>query len=278
MTSSNPAFASCSYLFVPGSQPQRFDKACASGADAVIIDLEDAVAPADKAAARAAIADWLRPGHDVVIRVNAAGTAWHDEDVALCARAGVAGLMLPKAESPEVLRDLARRLPALPLLPLVESAHGMGNAAQLALAPQVQRLVFGSIDFQLDMGIDGEAEELLYFRSHLVLACRLAGIAAPVDGVTVTVSDDALLEADARRARRLGFGGKLCIHPRQLDAVHAAFAPTTLELSWAGRVVAEAGNAGAAFALDGKMVDRPVILRAQAVLRAHARRVAARER
>ncbi|WP_373987292.1 CoA ester lyase [Duganella sp. BuS-21] len=264
-----------SYLFVPGSEPRRFDKACASGADAVIIDLEDAVAPGDKAGARDAVAAWLRLRRRVIVRINAVDTRWFDDDVALCGLDGVAGVMLPKAESCEVLLALAARLPTMPLLPLVESARGFSVAGELARCPQVQRLVFGSIDFQLDLGIDGEGDELLYFRSGLVLASRLAGIAAPVDGVTVAVSDPARLEADARRARRLGFGGKLCIHPNQLATVNTAFAPSAAEMDWARKVVAAAEVESGAFRLDGKMVDRPVILRAQAVLRAHAARTCA---
>lgn len=264
-----------SYLFVPGSQPLRFDKACASGADAVIIDLEDAVAPGDKGNARAAVAAWLRPGRRVIVRINAADTPWFEDDVALCALDGVAGVMLPKAESCDVLEALAARLPAMPILPLIESARGFHAAGQLALCPQVQRLVFGSIDFQLDLGIDGEGEELLLFRSGLVLASRLAGIAAPVDGVTVAVDAPALLDHDARRARRLGFGGKLCIHPAQLATVNAAFAPTSAALAWARKVVDAASGESGAFRLDGKMVDRPVVLRAQAVLQAHAARTCA---
>jgi citrate lyase subunit beta/citryl-CoA lyase len=262
-----------SYLFVPGNRPQRFDKACAADADAVIIDLEDAVASHEKHSARDAVAAWLHADREVIIRINAADTNWFDDDIALCAQRGVAGVMLPKAESCEVLLALAARLPGLPLLPLVETAGGISAAAQLAACCQVQRLVFGSIDLQLDLGIDGEGEELLYFRSHLVLASRLAGIAAPVDGVTVAVGDEALLDADARRGRRLGFGGKLCIHPSQLATVNAAFAATESALAWARKVVsAAADGAGGAFRLDGRMIDRPVILRAEAVLLAHAQR------
>lgn len=265
----------CSYLFVPGTQPQRFDKACASGADAVIIDLEDAVAPGDKAGARAALAAWLHPARRAIVRVNAVDTAWFEDDIALCAQAGVAGVMLPKAQSCDVLSDLAARLPGTPLLPLIESAQGIDRANQLAGCPQVQRLVFGSIDFQLDLGIDGDGEELLFFRSALVLASRLAGVAAPVDGVTVAVADQAQLAFDAQRARRLGFGAKLCIHPNQLRTVHDAFAPDAGAVAWARAVLNAAERESGAFQFDGKMVDRPVILRAQAVLQADARRGAA---
>ena len=137
----------------------------------------------------------------------------------------------------------------------------------IASAPGVQRLVFGSIDFQLDLGIDGEGEELLFFRSQIVLASRLARLQPPVDGVSTALDDEALLRADSERARRLGFGAKLCIHPRQVTAVNAAFTPDAQAVQWAQRVLQAAADAGgAAVALDGRMIDKPVILRAQDIL------------
>jgi citrate lyase subunit beta/citryl-CoA lyase len=138
--------------------------------------------------------------------------------------------------------------------------------------PRVQRLVFGSIDFSLDLNIQESHETLLYARSQLVLASRVAGIAAPVDGVTASFDDPARVHADTLRARALGFGGKLCIHPKQIAPVHEAYAPTLEELAWAERVVAAADAAqGGAVALDGRMVDRPVILIAQQMLEEAAR-------
>jgi citrate lyase subunit beta/citryl-CoA lyase len=255
-----------SYLFVPGDRPERFAKACASGAHAVIVDLEDAVAPEQKAAARTALANWLNPQQPVLVRINAADTAWFGEDCTLAGRPGVAGIMLPKAERLADLEAL-RTAGAAAVLPLIETAVGYDQARALASAPGVQRLVFGSIDFQLDLGIDGEEEELLAFRSGLVLASRLAGVAAPVDGVSTALDDPAQLAADATRARRLGFGGKLCIHPKQVPGVNAAFSPSAQDVRWAQRVLeAAAGANGAAVAVDGKMVDRPVLLRAQAIV------------
>ena len=255
-----------SYLFVPGDRPERFAKACASGAHAVIVDLEDAVAPENKAAARAAVAAWLHPDHPVIVRINAADTEWFREDCALAGRPGVAGILLPKAERLEDIAAL-RAAGAPMVLPLIETAAGYDQARTLAGAAGVQRLVFGSIDFQLDLGITGEDEALLAFRSGLVLASRLAGIAAPVDGVSTALDDPARLAADAARARQLGFGGKLCIHPKQVQGVNAAFSPSEAEVSWAKRVLEAAGSAnGAAIAVDGKMVDRPVLLRARAIL------------
>jgi citrate lyase subunit beta/citryl-CoA lyase len=155
----------------------------------------------------------------------------------------------------------------VPVLPLIETAQGMWNAHAIACAALVQRLMFGSIDFQVDTGITGEDEELLYFRSQLVLVSRVAGIAPPVDGVTTALDDPERLRAETLRARRLGFGAKLCIHPKQVETVNACFAPSQEEVDWATRVMQAAGNAqGAAVAVDGKMVDKPVLLRAQAIL------------
>jgi citrate lyase subunit beta/citryl-CoA lyase len=253
-----------SYLFVPGNRPDRFAKACASGADAVIVDLEDAVPPADKASARAAVAAWLSPERPVVLRINASETEWFADDCALARLPGVAAVMLPKAERVEDILGLGA---GTTVLPLIESAVGFDNVKAIARAPGVQRLVFGSIDFQLDLGIDGDDSELLMFRSGIVLASRLAGLQAPVDGVSTAIDDAAVLRHDAQCGRRLGFGGKLCIHPRQLAEVNAAFSPSESEVAWAARILAAAAAAGgAAVAVDGKMVDRPVILRAQAIV------------
>ncbi|MFL6675929.1 MAG: HpcH/HpaI aldolase/citrate lyase family protein [Massilia sp.] len=261
-----------SYLFVPGNRAERFDKACAAGADQVIVDLEDAVPAADKLAAREALAAWLSPAHPVLVRVNSADSAWFRDDLALCARPGVAGIVLPKAEREADLAAVAEA-GARSILPLIESALGLWNAAALARMPRVERLVFGSIDFSFDLGIKEGHEQLLYARSQLVLASRVAGVAAPVDGVTTTFDDPEVVRADTLRARALGFGGKLCIHPKQLGPVNESFAPTVDELAWAGRVVTAAEAAqGGAVALDGKMVDRPVILIAQQMLEEAKRR------
>ena len=260
--------AARSLLFVPGTRPDRFDKALAAGADVVILDLEDAVPPADKARAREAIAAWLTPRHAVMLRLNGADSAWFRDDLALCRRPGVAAVMLAKAER---ATDLAavRAAGAAAVLPLIESAAGFAALPQLAAAPGVQRLVFGSLDFQIDLGMrDAHEDELLVFRSQLVLASRLAGLQAPVDGVTTAIDDPTRLREDVLRARRLGFGGKLCIHPRQVADVNACFAPGEAERAWARRVLdAAAASGGAAIAVDGQMVDKPVILRAQAILR-----------
>jgi citrate lyase subunit beta/citryl-CoA lyase len=259
-----------SFLFVPGDRPERFAKALAAGADQVIIDLEDAVPPARKAEARAAIAAWLpsAPG-PVLLRSNGAGTPFFAEDLALCAHPAVAGLVLPKAELAADLAQARQAAPGIALLPLVESAQGLAQAASLAAAPGVVRLIFGTVDFQLDLGIPEDGAPLAAFRSQLVLASRLGGAAAPVDGVTVALDDPAALEGDTARARAFGFGGKLCIHPRQVAVVNAGFLPTDRDIAWARRIVealAEGADT-AALAVDGELVDRPVILKAQSILR-----------
>ena len=167
-----------SFLFVPGNRPERFGKACAAGADAVIVDLEDAVPASDKLAARDALAAWLSPASPVLVRINSADSEWFRDDLALCGLPGVAGIVLPKAEREHDLATIAAAgAPAI--LPLIESAQGIWNAIGLARSPCVQRLVFGAIDFSLDLGIIEGHEQLLYFRSQLVLVSRVAGIQAP---------------------------------------------------------------------------------------------------
>lgn len=266
-------FVARSYLFVPGDRPDRFDKALAAGADAVIIDLEDAVAAAKKSEARAAIGQWLAADKRVIVRINADTTEWFGEDLALVRAAGMAGIVLPKAQTIDPALQAICAETGKFLLPLIETAQGFENAYALASVPGVQRLLFGTLDFQMDLGIDGEGDELAYFRSELVLVSRLAGIQPPVDGPSTALDDAAQVSGDTQRARRLGFGGKLCIHPKQVAAVNAAFAPSAEELAWARRVQAAAeASGGAAVALDGRMVDRPVILKAgQIVLEATRR-------
>jgi citrate lyase subunit beta/citryl-CoA lyase len=243
-----------SYLFAPGSRPERFAKALEAGADAVILDLEDAVGLADKAAARDAIAGWLSPDRPVLVRINGSDTPWFEDDLAICGLPGVAGVT-------------ARAGAGVPVLPLIETAAGIWNAHAVATAPGVERLLFGTIDFQVDLGIDGEGEELLHFRSQLVLVSRIAGLLAPVDGVCTAIDDPQRLQEETQRARRLGFGAKLCIHPKQVGVVSDCWRPTPEQVDWARRVVAaDAASGGAAVALDGKMIDRPVLLKAREIL------------
>ena len=261
-----------SFLFVPADRIDRLPKALASGAHAVIVDLEDAVAPEHKAAAREgllqAVAD-LAPAvrGRLLVRLNAVGTAWHGDDVRHLPH-GVGGVVLPKSESGSDVARVAATA-GCPVLPLVESAQGFENLNAIAAAAGVLRLIFGHLDFQVDLGLQAGADEreLDAARLAFVLASRGAGLAPPVDGVTVNLDDTARLQADAQRSRRFGFGAKLCIHPKQVSVVNETLGPTAAERDWARRVVEAAATAGAgAFRLDGQMVDAPVLLRARRVL------------
>jgi citrate lyase subunit beta/citryl-CoA lyase len=257
-----------SFLFVPGNRPERFAKALQSGADAVIVDLEDAVPARLKTEARTTVAAWLSVEHPVYVRVNAHGTEWHEEDVRAIAREGLRGLVLPKAQDPRRVAELAARVPAsASLLPIVENAQGLWGALEIARCARVERLAFGHLDFQRDLGIDGENEEILYARSHLVLTSRLAGVGAPLDGITAALDDTEKLKRDVERARRLGFGGKLCIHPKQIEAVNRGFLPSENDVEWARQVIAAAEAAGGgAVRMGAEMVDAPVVARAQHIL------------
>jgi citrate lyase subunit beta / citryl-CoA lyase len=187
--------------------------------------------------------------------------------VALANHPGVAGIMLPKTETCEQIETVLRNAQAsLKILPIVETAVGFANLTQICVTPRVERIVFGTLDFQVDLNIEGDGEELHLFRSQIVLASRLAGIAAPVDGVSTVLDDVAAIEFEARRGRRFGYGAKLCIHPKQIAAVHRAYAWTSEEQVWAARVLqAVETSGGAAIAVDGKMVDMPVILKARRI-------------
>lgn len=262
-----------SYLFVPAHRPDRYGKALASGADAVIVDLEDAVGPDGKREARDAVSHWLAQAtEDVWLRVNGCATEWFDEDLAVAAHPRIAGVVLPKAESRDDPLRVVERVPGKPLLPMIESAAGLEAARAIASAPSVERLAFGTLDFALDLGLDDADEALLPFRAALSMASRLAGCAPPVDGVTVAIDDEAALRAQTLHARALGFRAKLCIHPRQVATVNEAFTPAADELAWARRVLAAVeASAGHAVSVDGRMVDRPVIRKAQSLLAQEAR-------
>lgn len=275
-----------SYLFVPANRPDRYGKALASGADAVIVDLEDAVAPAAKTQARDTLADWLaqqanqqsnQPANQqdkLWVRINAADTQWYDDDVRCFANAPIAGIVLPKADDCDAIRNIARHFVGprshSRLLPLIETAVGIAQMRDIARARHVERLVFGSIDLQVDLGIQCEPQEseLTHLRVEMVIASRLANIAQPVDGVTTTFDDLPFLEHAVSRARRIGFGAKLCIHPRQVDIVNQGFLPSAEEIAWARAVMAAVAQSdGGAISLNGKMIDKPVIMQAEKFLR-----------
>jgi len=254
-----------SFLFVPANRPERYEKALATRAHGVIVDLEDAVAPDDKAAGREALAKWLSDARPVLVRINATSTDWFADDVRICAHAGVAGIVLPKAEQSADVERVATACPGIPVYPLIESARGLWDVLDVARSTSVAAILFGSIDYQADVGTSDE--NLLYARSRIVLASRVAGIAPPVNGVTQAIDDPELLRRECVRSRQLGFGAKLCIHPKQVDIVNGCFAPTKDEIAWAERIVdAVEKSQGAAVKVDGRMVDRPVLLKAQAIL------------
>ncbi|SAK79663.1 HpcH/HpaI aldolase [Caballeronia fortuita] len=261
--------AAKTYLFVPGNRPERFEKAYASGADAVILDLEDAVATEAKVEARDAVCKWLSESGKAYVRVNAADTEWFKSDLAdIVTCAGLLGIVVPKAEDADFLATVSGKLPPhAVLLPLIETAVGFESLRAIARSPKVERLLFGTIDFQVDTGIRGDGEELQYFRSEITLVSRLAGLAGPVDGVTATLDDGEQLRLETLRGRDLGFRGKLCIHPKQIAHVNAAFTPNADEIDWAKRVLkAVEKSKGSATTVDGKMVDVPIILKARDVL------------
>lgn len=276
-TPSSPVHHARSFLFVPATRPERIAKALDSAADCIVIDLEDAVAMDAKDAARAQLAQHLplltpEQRARTVVRVNAVGTPWHDADIALLrdwAPQGVV-VMLPKAEDADALRRVAQQLgDAARIVALIESLAGLDAADALARDPQVARLAFGHLDFQLDLGMRASAEEpeLAFARNALVAASRRARLPAPIDGVTVPTDDAERLAADARRARAFGFGGKLCIHPAQVAGVNEALGHSDEEQAWARRVIDEAAkHGGAVFNLDGRMVDLPVIRAAEAIV------------
>jgi citrate lyase subunit beta/citryl-CoA lyase len=260
-----------SYLFVPGDRPDRFAKALASGAHAVIIDLEDAVSPEAKAAARQHVRAWRGTQRTldarILVRINDASTSWFDADLALVKECAVAGVVLPKAERASDIGRVKKTLPAEGVIvPIIETARGVLGVEEIAAAEGVQRLAFGTLDYAVDLGLSGDERGLAYPACRMALASKAAGIAAPIAGVTTEIGDDAKLEADLAFARACGFGAKLCIHPRQLTPTHRAFAPTADEVAWALRVMAAVESGRGAVQVDGKMVDRPVILHAQAIL------------
>ena len=257
------------WLFVPGDRPERFAKAAAAGPDVVVLDLEDAVAPADKDAARAHVTDWLPNAEGTVaVRVNAAGSAWHDADIAaLAALPNPTTVVLPKADSPETVAATLAALPAgSAIVALVETALGVARAIDLATSPGVVRLAFGSFDLAAELGVDPDhAPALAPARGSLVLASAVGGLAGPIDGVTGDVRDQELLTADVTAAAALGFAGKLCIHPGQVAPAAAALAPAPDEIAWAERVLAAATEDGVVL-VDGRMVDAPVVARARRIV------------
>lgn len=250
------------FLFVPGSRPDRFATAASSGADVVVLDLEDSVAAADKGEARRNVVEWLSAGHEAVVRVNGRGSSeWATDLDAVVGFDCV--VMVPKSEDPASLSQIGRRAP---VIALIETARGVLAAAEISAASGVVRTAFGHIDLSAELGIDpGGREALLHSRTVVVVAAAAAGIEPPIDGVTTDVSEPRVAASDAVYAKSLGFSGKLCIHPSQIGVVDSALHPTPEEVAWADSVSAASVDGGVV-SLDGHMIDAPVVARARRIL------------
>ena len=255
-------------LFVPGDRPDRFAKAAASGADKVILDLEDAVSADKKAEARAAVARHSLPAKSVVIRVNGRKSPEFDEDMSALDGTSFATIMLPKTESMSDIDALQKTLNrTVTVIPLIETAAGVANLSEILQTPGVMRAGIGEIDLSLDLGCSSESALIQFARCQLVLQSRAKGLLPPLDGVTATLDDDVSIERAARSAMEMGFGGKLAIHPRQVEPIRRGFQATAQQVSWAQKVLSAANGAtGAVRSPDGEMIDAPVIAKAKRIL------------
>ena len=262
-------------LFTPGSDERKLERALASEADAVVADLEDAVAPAEKAGARETVARSFRSsgaggrGGARLVRVNGFDTPYFEEDVALLDGLGLEGVVLPMA-SPDGVAALAAA--GLPIVAVVETAMGVRLAYEIASSPGVVALLLGAVDLGAELGLETRSDglEISYMRSKLVVDSAAAAIRAPIDCVHLAFGDESGLESQALLARSLGLRGKACIHPGQVPIVNRAFASRADEVAWAHRVV-EAATAGLAggrgvVVLEGAMVDAPVVARARRII------------
>jgi len=269
-----PLGYSSNFLFVPGTRPDRFLKALDSGADTVVLDLEDAVAEEEKVNARNAIrAAWPSFTEEqkqrLAIRSNSPGSKFYSADLILAQDLSVTCLVIPKSESLDQMNGAAAILPDTAIVPMIETAIGLSKINEIANSNQVLRLALGNLDLQADLGMvcDQEETQLQTARFQIVLASRLARIAPPIDGVTTSTDDVSRITDDAQRAKSMGFGGKLCIHPKQVPIVKATFMPTSDEITWANRVIeADTASKGATVKLDGRMIDRPAVLLARRTL------------
>ncbi len=276
-----------SLLFAPGNHARRVEKALSLDADAVILDLEDAVAIAEKAATRAVVsAAFERPRRELLyVRVNAVDTEFCYGDLVAVVQRGLDGIILPKVESAAGLATIdwllgqlerERELPigGIDLIPIIETARGVRQIeAILGAGTRVRRVAFGAGDFTLDVAMawSRSETELAHARAMIVTASRAAGAEAPLDTVWVDLTDPEGLEASAHTALAYGFQGKMCIHPEQIAVVNRVFTPSDAEVAFAERVTAAFAQAeaegSAAIQLDGKFIDYPIVYRAQRVLR-----------
>ncbi len=282
-----------SYLYGPGSNSRILQKVLGAGADAVILDLEDAVPAAEKSSARAAVAALVRTSAttapcEVHVRINITATGGFDlDDLRAVVAPGLDALRLPKCEDPASVQEVAAALDGLErsegmevrsirLYPTIESVRGLDRAAELATcSPRVATLVYGPADLAADLGIPepDDRDATLLARSSLVLACRLAGVGAPVDGAYTRIQDLEGLERTATWSRRLGFGGKSALHPRQVPVLHRVFTPSEAEVAHARAVVDSLADGRAVAMVDGGFVDPAVVARAHDVLARHDRHV-----
>jgi citrate lyase subunit beta / citryl-CoA lyase len=258
------------WLFVSGDRPDRFSKAVISGADEVICDLEDSVAEGAKPTARQHVVEWLSRDGQAWVRVNACTTPSYAFDVeALVGLPGLRGVMVPKAEDPADLTALRQQLgPGIGIIALVETAVGVLQAAAISRCEGTDRLAFGSIDFAADIDAAHDDDALLNARMTLVLASRAAAKPAPIDGITAELDQAEIVEHEVARSRRLGFGGKLCIHPSQVPAIRRAFRPSAEEVSSAQAIldIAAAPDWDGARRHDGQMIDKATVGRARRIL------------
>ena len=273
-----------SMLFVPALRPDRFSKAIATGTDIVIVDWEDAVAPARKAEARELTGTFFAdPTERPVLRylrVNSPRLPDGLQDLEALFEMGTLpdGIMIPKVESPEEVRWMTEILQPyradIEFYPTVETAKGVRAVAEIALASEATSILgFGAVDLVAETGSDLSWDALLYTRSQVVLAATEASIEA-MDTVWIEIDDQAGLEDEARRARALGFTGKAAIHPSQVAPINEAFSPSEAETDLARRIVEAAeGDFSGAVQVDGKMIDEPVIIAARRTL-ARAERIA----
>lgn len=268
-----------SLLFVPATRPDRFEKAAAAGADMVCIDLEDAVAPADKVTARETALDYLSgtlpDGPRWILRINSPRSELGMRDMLalLAGDAAPHALFVPKASSGEEMRWLDELLDAagkdIDLIPVVESAEGLDRVLEIvSAAPRITAVGFGSADFAAELGSDMGVAALAYGRGRIAAAAGQAGVAA-IDGIWADFNDDAGLRGDTELVRSMGFDGKIAIHPRQVAVINEAFAPSAAEVERAERIIAAADAAGGGVAtVDGEMIDGPVVAAAQQTLAA----------
>jgi citrate lyase subunit beta/citryl-CoA lyase len=245
-------------LFVPGDRPERYAKALASGADATIVDLEDAVAPGAKPVARHAARLSFAAGLDAYVRINPSNTAEGREDIKALAGLRLRGVLLPKVDTQFSVRTVGL---TSPIIALIETTRGLLNVHDIAADESVIALAFGAFDLCAELGAQPTPEVLQPYRSTIVMAARLAGKGA-IDAPFLDIDDEAGLRADARRAVESGFDGKLAIHPKQVATIREAFTPSEAELAHAHAVLKAVERGGVAV-VNGKMVDPPIVASAQ---------------